>query len=363
MKHFFLILFSLLQRSVFANDGAYYTSGNQLIPITETDISVKKEILHLKKIGEYMEVSVYYEFFNPKNEKEILVGFEALPATGDADSSPKNGNHRYMEDFLVNLNGKKLPHKVAIVPTKNYHKNGKFTTLTKNQIENDTEHLYVYHFKAKFKKGLNTVRHTYRYKLSGSVDTYYDFSYVLTAANRWANKQIDDFTLILDMGNYESFDITKTFFTKENEWKMNGLGKSYEEKYFADNLVSKFHIHNGVLVFEKKNFKPKGELFVSSRKPPFSTEESFTELPLSPNGFDGFDISLIAKTNEEKQILKNLPFARRGYVFKNEALKNFYENQKWYIANPNYQPDVKSLTSKEQKWLEILSISLETKEK
>ena len=54
----------------FANDGVFYASGNQLIPITETDISVKKEVLTINRVGDYLEVIVYYEFFNPVGEKE-----------------------------------------------------------------------------------------------------------------------------------------------------------------------------------------------------------------------------------------------------------------------------------------------------
>ena len=61
---------------LFANDGAFFARGNQLIPIQETSISVKKEILSIKKIrNQFVEVSVYYEFFNPDADKEIIVGF------------------------------------------------------------------------------------------------------------------------------------------------------------------------------------------------------------------------------------------------------------------------------------------------
>ena len=74
-----LLLTLLTTHHLHANDGAYYASGNHLIPISETDIAVKKEILTLKKIrNQYIEVTVYYEFFNPKAEKTITVGFEAF---------------------------------------------------------------------------------------------------------------------------------------------------------------------------------------------------------------------------------------------------------------------------------------------
>ena len=46
MKWFLL----LLSTALYANDGAFFGSGNHLVPIRETDISVQKEILYLKKI-------------------------------------------------------------------------------------------------------------------------------------------------------------------------------------------------------------------------------------------------------------------------------------------------------------------------
>ena len=61
----------------YANDGAFYAEGNHLISIVETDIRVQKEVLTLNRVDDRIEVTVYYEFFNPVGEKEVLVGFEA----------------------------------------------------------------------------------------------------------------------------------------------------------------------------------------------------------------------------------------------------------------------------------------------
>ena len=83
MRNFILLYFLVFCIGVYANDGAFYMAGNQLVPINETDISVKKEILYIKKTQEFAEVSVYYEFFNPKETKEIIVGFEAGRPSGD----------------------------------------------------------------------------------------------------------------------------------------------------------------------------------------------------------------------------------------------------------------------------------------
>ncbi len=43
----FLGIFSVL--NVWANDGAYYVSGNQLIPISDSEVCVTKEILTIER--------------------------------------------------------------------------------------------------------------------------------------------------------------------------------------------------------------------------------------------------------------------------------------------------------------------------
>ena len=52
-----------------ANDGVYYTRGSQLVPLTETDISVRKEVLTISIMDNgFARVDVYYEFWNPGKE-------------------------------------------------------------------------------------------------------------------------------------------------------------------------------------------------------------------------------------------------------------------------------------------------------
>jgi hypothetical protein len=342
----------------FANDGSFYASGNQLIPVFETDVAVKKEILTLKKIrDQFIEVTVYYEFYNPKEEKEITVGFEAFSPQGDVDGRPKNGLHPYMSDFTVQLNGEILKYNVAYVTDSTYAKNGiiksKKLTDVLNSIEdeNNVDFYYVYCFKAKFKKGLNIIKHTYNYDLSTSVIEDYSFDYVLTAANRWGNKQIDDFTLVLDMGEFESFNITKDFFKERNDWLINGIGKSEEVKarknIGQDKDAVKFHIQKGNLIFHKMNFHPTGELFVYAPVDRGDTRDP-NQIPFSYYRQNEIQEP---KTDLDKKILKNLPFARRGYVFQNAELKNFFEKQEWYIPNPNYEPNVGMLTEIEKQWM------------
>ena len=232
MKYIFLLFSLALGTYSFANDGVFYAKGNQLIPIFETEIAVQKEILTLKKVRNQMiEVTVYYEFFNPGEEKILTVGFEAISPTGDVDGAMKNGKHPFMHDFTVQSNDEILSYDIAYVSDELYAENGAIKSIDFDKFKGSTdgnyvEFYYVYHFQMKFKKGLNKVKHTYNYNVSGGICYNYNFEYVLTAANRWGNKQIDDFTLIIDNGEFETFTIAQTFFSDKNDWLINGIGKS-----------------------------------------------------------------------------------------------------------------------------------------
>lgn len=367
MKYLAYLLTILLSNLLLANDGSFRASGNHLIPIHETDITVKKEILTIKKVdNDKIEVTVYYEFYNPKAAKKITVGFEAFAPSGDVDGAPLNGHHPYMQDFTVLLNKSRLPYKVAYVSDSLYAKNGKVESLNLKTFEGSTEgnvidFYYVYHFEAEFKKGINTIQHTYTYDLSGGVDMNFFFEYVLTAANRWGNKQIDDFTLILDMGEFETFTIDKNFFNRMDEWTIDGIGKHEDvigdEGSLAPNDGVKFHIQKGTVTFKKMNFKPAGELFIYAfNYYPYMSKEETGYLPFSyyqPIAYLEYEVEDgLVLTTLQKKILRNLPFARRGYVFKGADLNDYFNSLDWYMPDPNYVPDVSGLSTEEKEWLE-----------
>ena len=61
-----------------ANDGVYYVSGAQIVPLQETDVAVTKEVLTITITDdEFACVDVQYEFTNRGKAKVIDVGFEA----------------------------------------------------------------------------------------------------------------------------------------------------------------------------------------------------------------------------------------------------------------------------------------------
>ncbi len=340
----------------FANDGAYFGSGNHLVPINESEISIKKEILTLKKRNNLqMEVTVYYEFYNPSHGKNLKVGFEAFAPEGDVTKINETKRHPYMHNFTVEFNNTILGYDISYLPReKLLNENSlegaiSFQSVERQVYEGEFDFIYVYHFDAHFKKGINVIKHTYIVDLSNSVEYLYSFSYILTAAKRWANKQIDDFTLIIDMGPFEAFTMNKTFFHSAEEWIVNGIGR-FENTTETGNIPAvNFYIHNGTIQFQKTNFKIPGDLFLSSEKKYGFSEDSFLSFSYRIHEFPP-----IPKTPLERKIYRNLPYARRGYVFKNKELAEFFKKFVWYIPDPNFIPDFNALSTVEKEWINSL---------
>ncbi len=403
-----LLIFCLSAVYSYSNDGVFYAEGNQLIPITETDISVKKEVLTINRVSDHLEVTVYYEFFNPVDEKELLVGFEALqPDNSSIDPFKVFPRHPHIHNFKVAMNGEPLTYEIAHVEFghyvngkyvfSKYYSNGHFTDWTSQQIKDtlaawgDPPGLpidYVYHFKAKFRPGLNIIYHTYDFDLSFSIGQEYYFPYVLTAANRWANHQIDDFILNINMGDHESFMITPNFFKTADEWVFTGQGRISMDSIWTwdDNkhiACPKFHVQKGGLSFHKTNFHPDGELHIE-KKSIYDYFDYYSENFLKssflflkkqyffyaqiPAAFRGdmiftstFDSSYYqynydtVTTSEQRRILKNLPFAYRGYIFKNKALQDYFNSTEWYLPNPEYKGEMDGFSEEERKWVEFWS--------
>ena len=365
MKKALLGFLIFLSFSLFANDGSYYTSGNQLIPINETDISVKKEILQIIRINENeVKIIVDYDFINPTDSKKIIVGFEAPSPSGDVSGYPKDGKHPYIKDFTVLMNGKYLTYNTALVMDSNYVENGTIKSKSINDIvdddfdENYPDFYYVNYFNATFKKGLNKIKHEYIFKLAGSVETNYSIDYILTAANRWANKQIDDFTLIIDLGNYCDYNINRSFFTGFDGWTqanklIDGTGFSYEE--IKTNPMRVF-TNDKPIIFKKSNFKPKGELQIYSKRNFSSYDIKEFNYKNHYLDFDLNNFRFVTETTDEDsfKVLRNYPFARRGYMFKTELIQKYFESLEWYVPDENYTANIDGLTDKEKKWLNEL---------
>lgn len=380
MKCLITLLIISFPSYLLANDGAYYMSGNQLVPMHENNISVAKERLSIVRDGDYINVNVHYEFVNDGPEADIIVGFEAFAPEGDADWMPVNGEHPYMQDFTVKMNGKPLDYEVAVTPYQDghsdireslkdvpfYFENGEVSNLSTQQLNTMNEGMghpqffYVYHFDANFVPGKNVVQHSYRFALSTSIADLFSFDYVLQAVNRWGDGGIDDFRLEIDMGDMIEFSVVSSFFDDASDWEIIGKGRGYAVpdnylNYTTDDEdeITNFAMYGGSIVFERKDFKPRGDLFLSASQ--FSTIMDTFDAEkhnLSLNLW--FDVMMQASTDDEaryseltKKVLQNYPFARRGYVFKDAEIQAYFDSQKWYMPDPNYTVDLDALDARE----------------
>lgn len=223
-----------------ANDAIFYAAGSFLVPTQETDIRVSKEVLTIT-IGadEFALVDVYYEFDNPKEAKTLLMAFEADPPYNDSSHFNHKGIHPHIFDFTVTMNGTPLKHKNAVIETNEEAHQSQVAQklqlldgaewqgygeapedklpypedfIYNSQQDRTARYSYAYYFNAPFVEGRNTVHHTYRYRMSLHVGVDYDIPYWLTPAMRWANHQIDDFTLRIIDNRGEAFCMKDSLF-------------------------------------------------------------------------------------------------------------------------------------------------------
>ena len=68
-----------------------------------------------------------------------------------------------------------------------------------------------------------------------------------------------------------------------------------------------------------------------------------------------FDLKGLSFTREERRILRNIPFAYRGYCFKNKELQAFFSSTDWYVPDSSYTPDLEALTPEELHWIQLWS--------
>lgn len=289
-----LLLFLYVQWPVFngqcsANDGVYYTSGNFLVPVKETDISAKKEVLEITLCKDgFADVTVDYTFYNNSDPKTVTMAFEAAAPYNADEPLNRQGIHPNIQNFTVLFNGKPLKHHNAVVAM--HYNEGKWdidhTSIDLTQWKGYGEapdsidimdHLiynekmdsicpfaYAYFFDAPFKAGENTVRHTYRYKMSWGVGRDYEVSYWLTPVTRWANGQVDDFTLRLKSEDEKEIILNDTIFLNA-PFTLKGIGEIYQlqsDYYGYSQCLFAPLMPGNVLEWHGTNFAPKEDLHI-----------------------------------------------------------------------------------------------------
>jgi YARHG domain-containing protein len=217
---------------------------------------------------------------------------------------------------------------------------------------------FLYYFEVNFKKGDNKIKHYYKTKFGSVIYDPYSIDYILTAANRWANKQIDDFTLILDMGDYQEFHIKSGVFKDEN-WQCDCKSRDTSFRIIEVEINSRiFYTKTEPIIYKQKNFHPEGQLFLLSdvkwdliRREIFDYRKHklfYSDFTFS-QGLREFNKGI--KDKESYLILSSLPYARRGMIFEDKFVQNYYESMVWYQPDPKYKKNLEGLSEIEKDWL------------
>ena len=358
-----------------ANDGVLFVNGNHLVPVQETDIELNREVLTIS-LGDdgYATVDVQYVLNNRGNDKTVTMGFESLaPYNDDVAFSPQ-GIHPYIHDFTVVMNGQKLAYMNAVVVSKyddecdfqpldlqrwkSYDevrmRNGEElpnnSMLYDASMDSLVNFAYAYYFVARFHHGKNTIHHTYRYRMSYGVGRTFEVPYSLMPAMRWANRQIDDFTLRIKATNtVKHFIVEDSLFSREPFVVKEGVGKIRKSKLY-DEFFTEIALRNGTVEWHALNFKPTGNMTIGS-----ADQLCYKGFKLgsfydrSDNYQPGSYMISADKLREYRRILTNLPYASRGYVFKDKKLQKYFSQFWWYMPDAQWKPDTSDFTPREWK--------------
>lgn len=347
-----------------ANDGVFYASGNTLIPLQETRISLRKELLKFYVVDHgYARVDVDFEFFNPAGDKTLTVGFVTPPAEGDV--SDEESNHPFITEFTVNVNGTDVPFKVKKLSQTSFKLGAAAVTGSD----------FVYFFQVKFKRGLNKIRHTYRFRGGASVELQRDFDYQITTGKRWANRRIDDFELQLHLDNgifavVDSFQKTRI----SAKWEIVGDGVFGTKRQWFDPKaprVRMVHLNNGYLRFKAKNFSPDNDLFFAEYNWPAGWTNAWCGAGKKCDGpdqleraarffnlapwYEPSDEDFSELTANDIRIVRNYFYAVRGLPFRDPELRRFYAQFFWYKPIEGLSPAEVKLTESEDKFLKKLA--------
>lgn len=382
-----------------ANDAVYFVNGSHLEPLQETDIAIVSEVLTITLNDDgFAYVEVDYQFMNNGQDKDVTMGFEAEAPYNDGEPVTLQGGHPHIKDFSVVMNGKALSYRNGLVFAGNFNdedmpkevqearkKGQHFIPVDLQRWKYDEEnserlynaktdeyatHAFAYYFNAHFNKGMNTVRHTYAYRMSFGVGKAFEVPYWLLPAMRWANHQIDDFTLRIRADQCtKHFIIENTPFEGTPFRVTQGKGKTRklktelgEDSYEIIEVV----LRNGTLEWHRNNFRTEYDMVIQSadqldylidwgdRPVPTYYDSGATYAGWMVYGGDYTKYFPEEKTGEfPARVEHNLPYAHRGYVFKNAKLKNYFESQWWYMPDPTWQPTDNSFSPHEKEMMQL----------
>jgi hypothetical protein len=387
-------ILSSLATVLFANDGGFYISGNHLVPISNTTVKVAKEKLTIQlNDNNQTYVDVDYVFVNSSSKAQtIKMGFEAKIEDSWAHVPEKaNTGHPNLHDFKIEMNGKPVnfSNEYAFVLTnekdstkyldyshfpvdkskwvlggKDYHEiaEGAWDNGLQNKETKElAPYAHVYYFEATFQPGENHIHHTYKYDEGGGQFDAFTVAYWLTPAARWAGGKIDDFTLCISVPETAKHFFLQGPFAGGNYNVTKGFGK-FRNTPNGEEIA----IRNGAIEWSCKNFSPTSDLKILAVDNIYYKENKAMKIG---EFYDRNDVWISEeyaykhKTNgnietpefltpSEQRLLRNLPYAHRGYVFKDAKLNEYFSQFFWYMPDSTWKASAEDFTENEVKMVE-----------
>ena len=350
----FIISFSILAQ---ADDSAISGWGDNLHPIQETRIELRKEVLTIRCVDVKDSrgwfdcrwyVDVYFEFFNPDEERTLRLAFVAQ--RDDYDSKKENR----LADFTIQMNGGTVDCERT------------FGRDLGNNLIGVRDNLAYFVFEGTFPHGNTTIQHTYNTGGGLSTGTPVSFwlQYVLRSGSLWAGSKIGDFTvnLVFESDFCYTIGLPSAICSRMklvDHHHVDLTGKQIQDSITAKQRDLRAEAYGpSRLTFHANDYSPTENLFIvfnsyhsygdgscrSADQPTVcdwacASKWLNRELILTVNPDFGPQLErmkqqlfdrLRTMDQDAINLILNLPFARAGYRFKDPKLFNFYSRYSWY---------------------------------
>lgn len=321
-----------------ANDGYYSGAGGVLRPTKNTVISIQREWLHLKLLehGVLARVHVRFHLLNPTTKPITIDVGMVVPRTSSSSNMDVYRNSVGISEYTANANGKVLRYTLMeqrcdTCPLKTP------STVVLDSIDEPIEPYgdWVFVSKVTFKPGVNVITHSYVQFASGGMATQPEVSYRLTTGRGWARGQIDTFECTITPPPYSLIHIAGLP-RRDGAPAFIGVGKSLSlivasrsdsldpQYYYQDQTEERYRVVGGSIRFERHNFVPKQDLFITTYGECSDIEESLS--PLSPND------SLNSVSFREEQ--RSLILGWYGVLPKTTEHQAMLRSKDWFIHDP-----------------------------
>ena len=186
--------------------------------------------------------------------------------------------------------------------------------------------------------------------------------YKLTPATRWANGQIDDFTLVIRADNTaKHFSIPTEVFPSGFTPVSDGTPYKMRKSKLWDTPCYEFALRNGAITLHLTNFKPTKELSITGAGWDKCYEHHLFHVAAAYDRSRSVILfeNIWAEELDPKdkafcqRVLRNLPYAHRGHVFRDALLRRFFESQWWYMPDPDYKDDVSDFTPVDHYYIQL----------